>query len=57
MIFHGMSDADVENIMKYPFDMFASDASIRVFNQGVPHPRDMEPMQEYLPSMFAKKIL
>jgi N-acyl-D-amino-acid deacylase len=39
MVFHGMSDADVENIMKYPFDMFASDASIRVFNQGVPHPR------------------
>ncbi|HEX5150214.1 MAG TPA: D-aminoacylase [Parafilimonas sp.] len=39
MVFHGMSDADVENIMKYPFDMFASDASIRVFNQGSPHPR------------------
>jgi len=39
MIFHGMSDTDVENIMKYPFDMFASDASIRVFNQGAPHPR------------------
>lgn len=39
MVFHGMSDADVENIMKYPFDMFASDASIRIFNQGSPHPR------------------
>jgi N-acyl-D-amino-acid deacylase len=39
MVFHGMSEADVENIMKYPFDMFASDASIRVFNQGSPHPR------------------
>lgn len=39
MVFHGMSDADIENIMSYPFNMFASDASIRVFNQGVPHPR------------------
>jgi N-acyl-D-amino-acid deacylase len=39
MVFHGMSDTDVENIIKYPFDMFASDASIRVFNQGSPHPR------------------
>jgi N-acyl-D-amino-acid deacylase len=39
MVFHGMSDEDVERIMKYPFNMFASDASIRVFGQGSPHPR------------------
>ncbi len=39
MIFHGMSEEDVKYIMKYPFNMFASDASIRVFGQGVPHPR------------------
>lgn len=39
MVFHGMSEDDVQNIMKYPFDMFASDASIRVFNSGMPHPR------------------
>lgn len=39
MVFHGMSDADVEYIMQYPFNMFASDASIRIFNQGSPHPR------------------
>ena len=38
-IFHGMSEADVKRIMKYPFNMFASDASIRVLNSGVPHPR------------------
>jgi N-acyl-D-amino-acid deacylase len=38
-IFHGMSDEDVKRIMKYPFNMFASDASIRVFNAGMPHPR------------------
>lgn len=39
MVFHGMGDEDVKRIMQYPFNMFASDASIRVFNQGVPHPR------------------
>jgi N-acyl-D-amino-acid deacylase len=39
MVFHGMSDEDVEAIMRYPFNMFASDASIREFGQGRPHPR------------------
>jgi N-acyl-D-amino-acid deacylase len=39
MVFHGMSDQDVKNIMQYPFNMFASDASIRVFGSGNPHPR------------------
>jgi N-acyl-D-amino-acid deacylase len=39
MVFHGMSDEDVERIMKYPFNSFASDAGIRVFGQGSPHPR------------------
>ena len=39
MIFHGMSDEDVKAIMKYPFNMFASDASIRIFGSGNPHPR------------------
>jgi len=39
MVFHGMSEDDVKRIMQYPFNMFASDASIRVFNQGAPHPR------------------
>jgi len=39
MVFHGMSEDDVKTIMRYPFNMFASDASIRVFNHGVPHPR------------------
>ncbi|HEY6502680.1 MAG TPA: D-aminoacylase [Chitinophagaceae bacterium] len=38
-VFHGMSEDDVKRIMKYPFNMFASDASIRVLNAGVPHPR------------------
>jgi len=39
MIYHGMSEEDVKYIMKYPFNMFASDAGIRVFGKGVPHPR------------------
>jgi len=39
MIFHGMSETDVQSIMQYPFNMFASDASIRAYGQGVPHPR------------------
>ena len=39
MEFHGMSDEDVRVIMQYPFNMFASDASIRVYGSGNPHPR------------------
>lgn len=39
MVFHSMGDEDVKFIMQYPFNMFASDASIRIYNSGVPHPR------------------
>jgi len=39
MVFHNMSDADVENIMKYPLTMIISDSGIRQFGSGVPHPR------------------
>ena len=39
MVFHGMSEDDVKRIMQYPYNMFASDASIRVYGQGSPHPR------------------
>jgi N-acyl-D-amino-acid deacylase len=38
-VFHGMSEDDIRRIMKYPFNMFASDATIRQFGAGVPHPR------------------
>lgn len=38
-VFHGMGEEDVTRIMRYPFNMVASDAGIRVFNAGVPHPR------------------
>lgn len=39
MVFHGMGEEDVKRIMQYPYNMFASDASIRIYNQGAPHPR------------------
>lgn len=39
MVFHGMNEDDVINIMKYPLTMVASDSGIRLFNSGVPHPR------------------
>jgi N-acyl-D-amino-acid deacylase len=39
MVFHGMSEEDVKRIMQYPYNMFASDASIRIWQQGAPHPR------------------
>ncbi|HRF16732.1 MAG TPA: D-aminoacylase, partial [Chitinophagaceae bacterium] len=38
-VFHGMSEDDIKRIMQYPFNMFASDATIRVLNAGMPHPR------------------
>jgi N-acyl-D-amino-acid deacylase len=39
MVFHGMGEADVRQILQYPFNMFASDAGIREFGKGAPHPR------------------
>jgi N-acyl-D-amino-acid deacylase len=39
MIFHGMSEEDVTNFEKYEFNIPASDASIRIYNEGMPHPR------------------
>jgi len=39
MVYHFMSDADVERIMRHPQVGFASDASVIGFGEGVPHPR------------------
>lgn len=39
MIYHGMNEADVQNIMREPFTMIASDSAVRRFGEGVPHPR------------------
>lgn len=39
MVFFSMNEEDVKRIMQYPFGMFASDARIARFGEGVPHPR------------------
>lgn len=39
MVYHFMSDTDVERIMKHPVVGFASDSSVLVQGAGVPHPR------------------
>jgi N-acyl-D-amino-acid deacylase len=39
MVYHGMGDKDVKNIMTYPFNMAASDAGIAVVGVSRPHPR------------------
>jgi N-acyl-D-amino-acid deacylase len=39
MVYHFMSDADVDRIMKHPQVSIASDASVLTIGEGVPHPR------------------
>lgn len=39
MIYHRMYEADVENILRYPNTMIASDAGVIRFGKDVPHPR------------------
>ena len=39
MIYHTMSEQDVQRIMKYPYSMVASDAGVIRLGSGVPHPR------------------
>jgi N-acyl-D-amino-acid deacylase len=39
MVYHSMSNGDVERIMRYPFTAVASDGGIIEFGQGAPHPR------------------
>jgi N-acyl-D-amino-acid deacylase len=39
MVYFSMNEEDIERIMKYPFNMIASDAGIVKFGSGVPHPR------------------
>jgi N-acyl-D-amino-acid deacylase len=38
MVFHGMDEADVRHIMRYPFSMIAADGGIQD-GTGLPHPR------------------
>ena len=39
MVYHTMSETDVETIMRYPNTMIASDAGVATFGSGMPHPR------------------
>ena len=39
MVYHTMSEEDVETILRYPNTMIASDAGVSRFNSGMPHPR------------------
>jgi N-acyl-D-amino-acid deacylase len=39
MVYRVMSEDDVQNIMREPFTMIASDSGVRRFGSGVPHPR------------------
>ena len=40
VVYHAMSEGDVERIMRYPGTMVASDGGIMVPGQGTPHPRN-----------------
>jgi N-acyl-D-amino-acid deacylase len=39
MVYRVMDETDVQNIMRQPFTMIASDSSVRDFGEGFPHPR------------------
>ncbi|PWT80437.1 MAG: aminoacylase [Acidobacteria bacterium] len=39
MVYHGMSEDDVQRIMSEPFTMIASDSGVRQLDESVPHPR------------------
>ena len=39
MVYHFMSDEDVERIMRHPQVSIASDASVIAYGEGAPHPR------------------
>lgn len=39
MVYRVMDEADVQNIMRQPYTMIASDSGVRVLGSGVPHPR------------------
>ena len=39
MVYRVMDETDVQNIMRQPYTMIASDSGVRNFGSGVPHPR------------------
>ena len=38
-IFHGINEEDLQQFLRHPNTMFASDSGVRKFKDGVPHPR------------------
>ena len=38
-IFHGINEEDLQQFLRHPNTMFASDSGVRKFGEGVPHPR------------------
>ena len=38
-IFHGIDEEDLQEFLRHPNTMFASDSGVRKFQDGVPHPR------------------
>ena len=38
-VFHGISEEDLQQFLRHPNTMFASDSGVRKFQEGVPHPR------------------
>ncbi len=40
MIYHKMSEEDVQRIMAFPWTMIASDGGLPAFGEGAPHPRN-----------------
>jgi N-acyl-D-amino-acid deacylase len=38
-VFHGIDEIDLQTFLRHPNTMIASDSGVRVFGQGVPHPR------------------
>lgn len=39
MVYHAMSEEDVERILQFPYAMVASDGRVAEFGEGMPHPR------------------
>jgi N-acyl-D-amino-acid deacylase len=38
-VFHGIDEPDLQQFLRHPNTMFASDSGVRKFRDGVPHPR------------------
>lgn len=38
-VFHGIDEGDLQQFLRHPNTMFASDSGVRAFGEGVPHPR------------------